>query len=263
MPGGNIPDLLNGEIVMEKKKILIVEDEKEQADCLKELLTLKPVNSWESVDVLYAASGNEAIKQLTPDIDIVVLDIILPDMSGLEVLRYIRERYPSISVIVVTAYGTEDLCLRAFRLGAKDYIKKPFSFDELLKKIEAILAGSFCEINDESDVSESPMIPPQILSRLVKVKTYIDYNYMLPITISELSSVSGLNRVYLCKYFRALTGFTCNAYIRRLRLDHAIQLLKEGDNSISDVSMKLGYSPKYFSTLFKKTYGVVPKKIKK
>ena len=246
---------------MGKKKILIVEDEKDQADCLRELLTLKPGNSWESVDVLYAASGNEAMKQLASDIDIVVLDIILPDVSGLEVLRHIRERYPSIPVIVVTAYGTEDLCLRAFRLGAKDYIKKPFSFDELLKKIEAILAGGFCEIDEES-VSESPMIPPQILSKLVKVKTYIDYNYMLPITISELSSVSGLNRVYLCRYFKALTGFTCNAYIRRLRLDHAIQLLKEGDNSISDVSMKLGYSPKYFSTLFKKTYGVVPKKIK-
>jgi len=247
---------------MEKKKILIVEDEKEQADCLKELLTLKPGNSWKSVDVIHAASGTDAIKELTSDIEIVVLDIILPDMSGLEVLRHIKEHYPSIAVIVVTAYGTEDLCLRAFRLGAKDYIKKPFSFDELLKKIEAILAGSFCQIGDDAGVSESPMIPPQILSKLVKVKTYIDYNYMLPITISELSSVSGLNRAYLCKYFRALTGFTCNAYIRRLRLNHAIQLLKEGDNSISDVSMKLGYSPKYFSTLFKKTYGVVPKKMR-
>ncbi len=247
---------------MEEKKILIVEDEKEQADCLRELLTLKPGFNWRAEDVILAASGTEAIERLVPDIAVVVLDIILPDMSGLEVLRHIREHHPSIPVIVVTAYGTEDLCLRAFRLGAKDYVKKPFSFDELLKKIDAILSGSFGRIDDDAEVSESPMIPPQILSKLVKAKTYIDYNYMLPITISELSSVSGLNRVYLCKYFRALTGYTCNAYIRRLRLDHAVQLLKEGDNSISDVSMKLGYSPKYFSTLFKKTYGVVPKKIK-
>ncbi|NOZ24855.1 MAG: response regulator transcription factor [Nitrospirae bacterium] len=247
---------------MDKKKIMIVEDEKEQADCLKELLTLKPGSSLKEVDVIHAASGSEAIELLVPDVAVVILDIILPDMSGLEVLRHIKEHYPSIAVIVVTAYGTEDLCLRAFRLGAKDYIKKPFSFDELLKKIEAIVSGEACQIDDGADAAESPMIPPQIFSKLVKAKTYIDYNYMLPITISELSSVSGLNRVYLCKYFRALTGFTCNAYIRRLRLDHAIQLLKEGDNSISDVSMKLGYSPKYFSTLFKKTYGVVPKKIK-
>ncbi len=247
---------------MSRKKILIVEDEREQAECLKDLLTLKPGSSWKSVDVVHAASGKEALGQLSSDIAVVVLDIILPDMSGLEVLKVIRQRYPSVPVIVVTAYGTEELCMRAFRLGAKDYIKKPFGFDELLKKIEAILAGSFCQINNDSDTSESPMIPPQILSKLIKVKTYIDYNYMLPITITELCSVSGLNRVYLCKYFRALTGFTCNAYIRRLRLKHAIQLLKEGDNSISDVSMKLGYSPKYFSTLFKKTYGVVPKKMK-
>ena len=248
---------------MKKNRILIVEDEKEQGECLKDLLNLKFRNSKGAPEVIHVTSGTEAFKYLTDDVQVVMLDIILPDMSGLEVLRYIKGQCPSVPVIVITAYGTEELCLRAFRLGARDYVKKPFSFEELLKKIEAILDRKFSLIQDDSEMFETLRIPPQILSKLLRAKTYIDYNYMLPITISELCSVSGLNRVYLCKYFRALTGFTCNGYIRRLRMNHAVQLLKESEKSISDVSVKLGYSPKYFSTLFKKTYGITPKKLRK
>ncbi len=244
-----------------RKKILIVEDEKEQGECLKELLCLKLGKG--APEVIHVTSGAEALEHISQDTEVVVLDIILPDMSGLEVLKHIKERAPSVPVIIITAYGTEDMCLRAFRLGARDYIKKPFSFTELVEKIKAIHEKRYSRIGMDTEIFETLKIPPQVLPKLLKAKTYIDNNYMLPITISDICSVSGLNRVYLCKYFKTLTGHTCNGYIRRLRMAHALQLIKEGEQSISDVSVRLGYSPKYFSTLFKKTYGITPRKLKK
>lgn len=68
-----------------------------------------------------------ALSGLAKDTDVVLLDIMMPQMNGLEVLEKLREKYPSVNVIMMTAYSTLDKVLEAHRQGAEDYIMKPFS----------------------------------------------------------------------------------------------------------------------------------------
>ena len=83
-----------------------------------------------------ASDGAAALEQLqrTPH-DLVVTDIRMPNMTGIELLRSIKERYPHVEVILITGYGSKELAAEAQRLGAYDYIEKPFDALELLKTI--------------------------------------------------------------------------------------------------------------------------------
>jgi two-component system, OmpR family, response regulator VicR len=89
--------------------------------------------------VLSAASGEEALEtQQSEDPDLIVLDVMLPGIDGFEVLRQVRER-SSCPIIMLTAKGAEEDKVRGLRLGADDYVTKPFSAQELLARVEAVL----------------------------------------------------------------------------------------------------------------------------
>ena len=89
--------------------------------------------------VACAASGEEALDALAADEpDLIVLDVMLPGLNGFEVCRLVRER-SSCPIIMLTAKGAEEDKVRGLRLGADDYVTKPFSAQELLARVEAVL----------------------------------------------------------------------------------------------------------------------------
>ncbi len=109
-----------------KGKLLIVEDEKSMREVLKILL------EGEGYDVVTASDGLEGIACLDNDIfDLVVTDIKMPKVDGFEVLKKIKEISPDTIVIMITAFGTKDSAIEAMKLGAYDYISKPFNIDEI------------------------------------------------------------------------------------------------------------------------------------
>jgi DNA-binding response OmpR family regulator len=115
-------------------KILVVEDEESIADFLVKGLEA------EGYAVVWSAGGQEGERRaLGGDFDLVLLDLMLPDRSGLEVLESIRSAFPSLPVIVLTARGDVDDRVRGLDAGASDYIPKPFSFDELAARVRAQL----------------------------------------------------------------------------------------------------------------------------
>lgn len=81
-------------------------------------------------------------KSLTKPCDLVLLDLVLPGGSGLDILQEIRKQKPTLPVIILTARGEEQDRVRGLRLGADDYVVKPFSVDELLARVEAVLRRS-------------------------------------------------------------------------------------------------------------------------
>ncbi len=114
-------------------KILVVDDEKRIVHFIR--LNLE----HDGFDVLTAYDGSEALKRVREDLpDLVLLDVMLPDMDGFEVLRLIRE-VSDVPVIMVTAKGEEEDIVRGLELGADDYITKPFSPRELVSRIRAVL----------------------------------------------------------------------------------------------------------------------------
>ncbi len=112
----------------------------------------------DSFKVFLAATASEGLSMLSEEIGIVLLDYMLPDKSGLDVLKEIKTRHPSIPVIVITGYGTEEVCQKALRLGAIDYIKKPFGIGEIKAKLEFLMEISNRGLEREMQVmTDLPM----------------------------------------------------------------------------------------------------------
>ena len=117
------------------KKILVVDDDLAMGEMCKELLKSKGYTSE------VVTSGKEAIEKVSMDglYTIVLTDLVMPDMDGIEVLKKIKQQNPQIDVVVMTSYGTVTNAVDAMKLGASDYITKPFKRDELIVVIEKIL----------------------------------------------------------------------------------------------------------------------------
>jgi DNA-binding NtrC family response regulator len=115
-------------------RVLIVDDEEVLRDVLQTLL------AREGFDILLASSGEECLSMLdTDEIDLVILDIMLPGISGIDTLRSIRLSNPSLPVIVITAFSSIDGAIEAMKHGAFHYIPKPFKNDEVVITVNKAL----------------------------------------------------------------------------------------------------------------------------
>lgn len=120
--------------MVENKKILIVEDEVKVATFIKKGL------QTQNFEAEIAETGNEAKRLFDEEsFDLIILDIGLPDMSGLEFCEYIRTKNTKIPILMLTALGTVADKLSGFEVGTDDYMVKPFDFMELLVRIKALL----------------------------------------------------------------------------------------------------------------------------
>lgn len=120
---------------MPKAKILLVDDEIEFVTTLAERLTLR------GFEVLVATDGDEALQlsSAAPPPDLVVLDVMMPGLGGLEVLQQIKRHAPGMPVILLTGHGSTTDGMEGMRRGAFDYLMKPINIDELIKKmVEAL-----------------------------------------------------------------------------------------------------------------------------
>ena len=106
-------------------KILVVDDEPQVRKLLKNFLELK------DYDVITASSGKEALEKIKENPAIVLLDVMMPDMNGLQVLDKIKESAPSIEVIMVTGLAEQDITVESLKKGAFGYITKPIDFNHM------------------------------------------------------------------------------------------------------------------------------------
>lgn len=121
-----------GDTRLKRFRILIVDDEER----ILRFLTSKMKAS--GYEVMTAQNGQEALERITSQQpDLVVLDLLLPKMHGFDVLRELRS-YSSVPVIILSALGADAERIKGLKLGADDYVPKPFNPDELLARIEAV-----------------------------------------------------------------------------------------------------------------------------
>jgi DNA-binding NtrC family response regulator len=113
-----------------KSTIMLVDDEEDFVEMLD--LRLKEIGE----NVVTAYNGSECLNVLeTQDIDVVILDVKMPGMDGIEVLQAIKKQYPLIEVIMLTGHGTIEIAIEGMKLGAFDFLFKPADFDELTEKL--------------------------------------------------------------------------------------------------------------------------------
>jgi len=120
---------------MPQASILIVDDE----ELIRENIRLDLLDIGYAVEL--AASGEEAVSRLTKEYDLIITDLIMEGLDGIEVLRQAKSRRPDQAVFILTGYGELESAIEALRLGADDYLLKPYSHDELILRVAKCLTG--------------------------------------------------------------------------------------------------------------------------
>lgn len=144
-------------------KVLIVDDEPP----IRKLLRMGL--STQGYDIVEASNGKRALELLGENPDLVVLDLGLPDMQGLEVLRMIRGRNDSVPVVVLSSRDDEAGKVEALDLGADDYVTKPFGMDELLARMRAALRHQL-QVHGERPIFRVGDLSVDLVRRIVKVR---------------------------------------------------------------------------------------------
>ena len=132
---------------MEKKKALVIDDEQIVLDSVSKIL------KDENYEVDASLSGREGLNQaIQKEYDIVLTDIRMPDIGGMRVLRDIKRAKPSLPVVIITGYASVKSAVQAMKLGAADYIEKPFTPDQLLKAVNAALDIAATQVPEVQDL---------------------------------------------------------------------------------------------------------------
>ncbi len=188
------------------------------------------------------------------EIDLVVLDH-QPGKPCIEPLKFLKSTKPSIPVIVSTAFGSEDLAVKVFRIGARDYLRKPLLAEELKSSV-----GSALGIKDISDDT----VNKNYLEGIYRAVDLIHRNYTSRINLERAAREAGMSISSFVRAFKRETGITFTLYVNRLRIARAVTLLKEDKASMSDIAFACGFTNQFhFTRTFKKIMQTTPSRYKK
>ncbi|MEM7346064.1 MAG: response regulator, partial [Chloroflexota bacterium] len=158
---------------MAGETVLVVDDRDDSLNFLREYV-LEP-NNYQIVEAKNGAEALDLVQQRK--VDLIISDLVMPKMGGLELLEGLREKGLDIPAILMTFHGSEGTAVRAFRLGARDYIIKPFAIDEMLNAIDRALTES--RLRQERD---------QLTKTLLKVNRQLEHR------VQELRFLYGIGR---------------------------------------------------------------------
>jgi DNA-binding response OmpR family regulator len=243
-----------------KPSLLLVEDNEDFRFYLKD-------NLKAHYCIVEAANGREGWQQaaaLVPDL--IVSDIMMPEMDGLELCRRIRKdkRTSHIPVILLTARAAEEQKREGYGIGANDYVTKPFNFEILHARIRNLIAQQEAfrkAFGKGFEVAPGDIQITSLDEKLIaKAVAEVEKNMGNPdFSVEELSRELGMSRVHLYKKLLSLTGKSPIEFIRTVRLKRAAQLLEKSQLTVSEIAYQVGFNnPKYFTKYFKEEFKVLP-----
>lgn len=210
--------------------------------------------------------GIEAIRMHHPDI--ILADINMPIMDGLEMIQKTYQDY-EYAAVILSGYSTFEYAQKAIRYGVLDYLLKPLDTAELKEVIlkaqkEISIRRSYLEQKKNREewgrislINEAPEEAEPVVREMLK---YIKQNYGGKVLMHDVAHQLNYSEVYLNKKFKEVMGTTFIEYLNRYRIQRALEMLKEGNTKVQDISWKCGVGEyKYFNTVFKKYIGCTPK----
>lgn len=215
-------------------------------------------------------NGKEGLKELlTNEYDVVVSDVMMPEMDGFTMLRMIKTNIniSHIPVIMLTSKADVANRLEGLERGADSFLAKPFDMDELHMVIENLVQGRLrlkgkysgaqqaqAEKVEQPEVrGNDEILMERIMKAINKNISDSDFN------VERLTQEVGISRVQLHRKMKELTGISTSEFIRNIRLEQAARLLKEQKINVTQVAYTVGFSNlAHFSTIFRKHFGVAP-----
>lgn len=244
-----------------RQTILVVDDDTEVVHYLNALF--EP-----TYNVVCRFDADSALQAMTDEVpDIVLSDVIMPGHSGYKLCRLIKDdpQLCHIPVVLVTAKATTENQIEGLNTGADAYVTKPFDPKYLLALIQSQLKNrekvrQLLSNATQTDSIDDNVLTPQdnaFMSKLYKLMEEELANTELDIT--KMTDILGISRTKLYYKVKGLTGETPNVFFKTYKLNRAAEMIKKGENTVSEIAYMTGFSsPSHFSTSFKKQFGVAP-----
>lgn len=241
--------------------VLVVDDNVQLRRYLAELLSTK-------YNILVAENGMRAYEiAISEQPDLILSDIVMPQMSGIEMCRRVKENEATshISVVLLTARDLTSTEIDSWKVGADGFITKPFNAVALMSRIENLISSrdrmrKIFKTTIDVNPSEITIMTSdeKFLNRCLKV---VEDNMGDPsFGVEELSAGVGVSKAQLYRKLSSITGQSSIQFIRSIRLKRAAQLLLQDASSVSNVMYMVGFNNlSYFSKLFKEEFGCMPR----
>lgn len=267
--------MIQNEDKNETYKVLLADDEQIERMALAKRLHK---HFGDSLVIWQAADGNEAVRLCFKErCQIVIMDISMPELNGVEAAEQIRRLDEDCEIIFLTAYDEFSYAKRAIAIHALDYLLKPCEEEELTAVMEEAVGRiqkreQFEKLHmeqempeetgaemPEPDLEEEPDEPDRLGQAAEKIRRYIRKNYMKDISMQDAARMMNYSDAYFCKLFKQCFDQNFTAYLARFRINEARRLLQDKNASVREVSMLVGYyDANYFAKAFKRIAGMNP-----
>ncbi|MBL7971513.1 MAG: response regulator, partial [Prolixibacteraceae bacterium] len=241
-------------------RLLLVEDDNNLRAYLKEILS----GNYRVDEASDAESGVKLADSKHPDL--IICDVMLPDFSGFEFCRKVKDEFKTshIPVVLLTALADLPNQMSGLKSGADAYITKPFDLQYLYLTIENLINqrrklqakfyhGTKLESDEYAHNQEDRVFLDKVIGEIEKHIADTSFD------VETLCRVINLSQPQTYRKIKALTDLSISEFIRNIRLKKAAQLLAAGSKTISEVAYEVGFSdPNYFSKCFVKVYGQTP-----
>ena len=227
--------------------LLIADDENLELKVLEKTVKKYFVDELE----IFASSNGRKASQICDEVkpDIALLDIEMPGMNGIELAKYIKEKYADCIIIFITAYDRFDYAIEAMHIKAFDYLLKPWKEEKLCELINTAIENVRSMQKTDSIVHSQKDV----------IKDYIDRNYKKDISAKDVAGILGYSDGYFSKVFKQLFDGNFINYLTKIRMDRAKLLLKDVSFNIKEVGKSVGYADSnYFTKVFKRSIGMSP-----
>jgi two-component system response regulator YesN len=222
-------------------------------------------------EVLTARSAARALEIAEEQaLNLALLDYLLPDASGLSLLRAIQRISPRLPIILMTGFGSEEVAVQSFRSGVRDYLKKPFSFLDLVTRVERSLAISSGPEQtglragrqaDAGRLPEADRLPSRSLQRAM---AFVEKHLNSSVSLDQVAREAGMSKFHFCRVFKGATDLTFREYLARRRIARAVELLQDRDRSLSEICLSVGFKDmSHFSRVFRKLVGQPPSRFRR
>ena len=273
----------------DKPKLLVIDDNIDIREYIRATFA-------DEYDIMESANGKEGLEMAIKYVpDIVVSDVMMPQMNGMEFCSALKQNPATchVPVILLTAKVLDDQKIEGYEHGADSYITKPFNSKILRARIENLInsrkmLGSLfaaaatgstrvkdnaAPIKDDAAIEQDNAAPASPAANsaaggisetdrkfIAQLRRIVEENMAdTDFGVEEISGGMGLSRVQLYRKVKAITGMTVVDLLRKARLNHARSLLMETDKSISEIAYEVGFSsPSYFTKCYKDEFNILP-----
>lgn len=254
-----------------KALILIIEDNKDVLHYIQQILEI----NYTIVKAMNGELGIQKAIELTPDL--IISDVMMPIKDGITLTKTLKtdQRTSHIPIILLTAKATENDKLLGLEVGADSYLHKPFNKKELLLRIENLLElqkAVQAYFNNKAVTAFTSEVQQKASTILTTEAIFMQGLQLVieqeidnaDLSIDDVCRKIGLSQAQLYRKLKAITNETPVSFIRKIRLEKSLELLKETDLTIKEIAFAVGFSTSnYFIRVFSKTYGYSPNTLRK